>query len=96
MNEHILLKELVSDHYSADKDAYWLKFKTDQGIVIFWGELSGVNRNITSLRHQKLPLLVSVDDIGACEPSDYIRKEYGVVLSVPANISILIDSSLEA
>jgi hypothetical protein len=96
MGNHILLKELLSDHYSADKDACWLKFMSNTGIVIFWSELGGANRNIATLRHQKLPIIIEVSDLGECLPSDYEKKKYKAAWSIPSQVSISIDSSIEA
>lgn len=55
----LVLAEIVDDSCSVDKKTCWLKCQTySGGIVAFWGELDGANRNIVSLRGQTLPVVV--------------------------------------
>jgi len=91
------LSKLVEDSFSIDKKTYWLKFKTDKGSYIaFWGEPNNPNRNIVSLRHQLLPLMLTIDDIDLvnCMPSDNEKSKYKLILSVPSNIPIEINPTL--
>lgn len=57
----LCITEIVEDEFSTDKEVVWLKCKTSSNqMVAFWGELDGPNRNIVSLRHQQLPVLLEI------------------------------------
>lgn len=90
MTVTIVLQELLADFVAEEKETVGLKFKSDQGAITFWGELAGPNRNIVSLRNQKLPILIELDDPISCAPSEWDKKENGLTWSVPSSESFFI------
>lgn len=87
----IIITEIVSDHFSVDKEVCWLKCRTGSGsLIAFWGELEKPNRNISSIRNQIFPLHVEILDPESCAPTDHERKEHGLSLSIPSGALIII------
>lgn len=86
----IILTEIVSDHFSIDKEVCWLKCRTSSGsLIAFWGELGRPTRNITSIRNQVLPLHIEILNPESCTPTDHERKEHSISLSIPANVQLV-------
>lgn len=83
MEVFLCLNELVSDFFSAEKGVQGLKFRTDNGLVTFWGELGESNENITTLRNQSLPVVVERLDPEICVPSLWYKNENGLTWSIP-------------
>lgn len=82
MTMTLVLEESIQEIFSEEKEVIGLKFKSTQGVVVFWGEFDGPNRNIVALRGQKLPMVIELDDPASCVPSDW-EKEKGISWSVP-------------
>jgi hypothetical protein len=90
----IVISKIIEYGCSEEKETCWLKCRLNNGcLVAFWGELlTGNNRNIASIRHQRLPIRVSILDPEYCAPTNHERKDFGLYLSIPATVQILIDS----
>ncbi|NJA08328.1 hypothetical protein HC024_21750 [Methylococcaceae bacterium WWC4] len=88
----LCITEIVDDGYSIDKEVVWLKCRTSSNnMVAFWGELDGANRNIASLRHQRLPVYLEISAPEDCIPTPWEKSEYKLSVSVPSNVGIYID-----
>lgn len=89
----LVLTEIVDDSFSVEKETCWLKCRTSSGgMVAFWGELDGVNRNIASLRAQELPVVVELSDLEACFPTEWERSRYKILLSIPPNVVVTVNA----
>ena len=90
----IVISEIIEYGCSEDKETCWLKCRLDDGnLVAFWEEvLTGNDRNIASIRHQRLPVRVSILDPEECVPTAHEKREWKLHLSIPSNVQILIDS----
>lgn len=88
----IVLCELLDDNESVDKGVSWLKYRLDSGaFVAFWGELRASNRNIISLRNQKLPVIVAIQEPEECMPTLHEQRDFGLSVSVPMDAAIEIN-----
>lgn len=90
MSVTLVLEELLSDFISKEKEVIGLKFKTSRGLVVFWGEFGGLNRNVAALRHQKLPVMIDLNDPELCAPTEWERKNHHLLWSVPSDATIFI------
>lgn len=91
----LVLTEIVDDSFSIEKEICWLKCRTSSGgMVAFWGELDGANRNIVSLRAQELPVVVELSDLEACFPTEteWERSRYKISLSIPPNVVVTVNA----
>jgi len=89
----LVLTEIVEDSSSAEKETCWLKCRTSSGgMVVFWGEFGGANRNIVSLRNQTLPIVIELSDPEACIPTEWERSRYKVSFSIPSNVVVTINT----
>lgn len=89
----IVLTEIMEDGSSVEKETCWLKCRTSsEGVVAFWGELDGANRNIVSLRNQMLPVMVELSDPGACIPTERERSRHKISLSIPSNVVVTVNT----
>lgn len=89
---NIVITEIVEDHYSIDKGVLWLKCRTSSGnLIVFWGELGEENRNIASIRNQKLPAQVELLEPEECIPSDWEKSKYKLSYSVPLYTEIVVN-----
>ena len=85
------ITEILQDSLSESKETFWLKCKTATGKVIaFWGEFGAPNRNIVSLRHQKLPVTIEIINPENCSPTKNEISKYGLSYSVPSDIYVQI------
>lgn len=88
----ICLTEKVDNSESGEKETAWLKYRTNTGhLVAFWGEPNLPNRNITALKNQRLPFLVEIFNPEDCLPTEYEKKKYGLMLSVPSDEGVFIN-----
>ena len=88
----LCITEIVDDGFSIEKEVAWLKCRiSSNNIVAFWGELGGPNRNIVSLRHQQLPVLLKISAPEDCNPTPWEKSKYNLFLSIPSNVGIYID-----
>lgn len=90
MTVTIVLEELLSDFVSEEKEVIGLKFKTSQGLIVFWGEFGGPNRNIAALRNQNLPMLIDLNDPELCTPTKWEKEHHHLLWSVPSDAIIFI------
>lgn len=56
--------------------------------IVFWGSHELGTRNIDALKNQKLPVFLQCQ---VYKPSDYLKREYGVVYTVPEHSWISIN-----
>lgn len=87
----IIITEIISDHFSIDKEVCWLKCRTGSGsLIAFWGELGQPNRNIAAIRNQELPLHIEILDPEECVATQNEKSKYGISLSIPSGAMIQI------
>lgn len=95
MPTYISVSEIIEDGVIADQSAVVLRCKTPSGkLIAFWGELGNANRNIASIRHQVLPVVIELLDPECCIPTDWEKSKYGLVWSVPYDAEITINPEL--
>jgi len=89
---NITITEIVEDHYSIDKGVLWLKCRTaSENLIVFWGELGEENRNIASIRNQRLPVQVELLEPEDCIPSDWEKSKYKLSYSVPLYAGVVVN-----
>ena len=58
---NLQIVEIIGYGQSDVQETIWLKCKTASGkIVAFWGEYGMPNRNIASIRYQKMPVFLEI------------------------------------
>lgn len=91
MDVELVITEILLDEYFSEKETYCLKCRcADNSLVAFWGEPGKPNRNIVALRHQRLPLHITLTDPGECLPTDWEKKKYKLSWSVPSHADVYI------
>lgn len=83
----ICLQEFVEEFTFSD--GLGIKFKTDKGKIVFWGEHGELNENIEALRKQELPVMIELVDPAACK-APYYKSGYS--WSVPSSEHVIINN----
>ena len=84
----IKITEIVSTH-TVDADTSFLKCKSDEEkIFIFWGTPTGDMDNIETLKQQKLPFILNIENIEKYIAPKYMRIKNNVNYSISEDILI--------
>lgn len=84
MLQLILTEKIGELGVSAKKEIMWQKYLTEEGKKIaFWGAFGAANLNLTKLKNQLLPVMVTLHDSECCDAGSWQKKQYDIDWSVP-------------
>lgn len=78
----IKITEIISTH-TSDTDTSFLKCKSDENkVFVFWGTPTGDMENIETLKQQKLPFILNIENIEKYIAPKYMRIKYNANYSI--------------